>query len=124
MATAVETLKRKMKEQNWREQTPSISLQLACLPMGTHSLKCECWGESSVFKLHMGVATCQFKWASQKVRGAEWEWRKGSCATLERWRWHARAPGRWSEWKRVSLGNVHHTYNFLKGDGSMMKAQL
>lgn len=75
----------------------------------------------SFFKLHMGVATPSFKWASQKVRGAEWEWRKGSCPTLERWRWQARALSRWSEWKGVSLGSVHHTYNILRGDGTWQK---
>lgn len=72
----------------------------------------------------MGVATPQFKWASQKVRGAEWEWRKGSWATSERWKWQARAPCRWSEWKGVSQGSQRHTYNTLRGDGGMMKDQL
>jgi len=77
MAAAIEALKCEMKEQSWREETP-VALQPARLPMDTPSPKRECWGQSSVFKLHMGVATAQFKWASQKVRRPEWEWRKGS----------------------------------------------
>lgn len=51
--------------------------------MGAHSPKWECWGKSSVFKLRMGVASPQFKWASWKVRGTEWDWKKGSWATSE-----------------------------------------
>lgn len=113
------------KERGKVEGTNSLSCPATCLcPHGYLQPKVWVLGESSVLKLHMGVATPQFKQTSQKVRGAEWEWREGSSATSERWKWQARAPSRWSEWKGVSQDNQHDTCNTLREDSGMMKDQL
>ena len=75
-------------------------------------VRCQCWGPSSLFKPHVGVAIHPFKQASQKIGGADWGSRKG--VELREVEVASESP----EWKRVS------TCVILGGDGSMMKLRF
>lgn len=69
--------------------------------------------DSCLFKLHVGVATPQFKQASQRAKGAEQEWRKGIELPQ-------RSGSGKQEIKRASLAMCNACV-ILGGDGGMMK---
>lgn len=118
-----------MQEQSWKEQIPSGALQLTLSPYGYSQPRVQMLEESSASTLCMSVPTSQFKWASQKVRGAEWRLEGGQLSYFAELEMTIKGPEcvMWSKWRRVSMSNLHHThftYSILRNGSPALNEHL